>query len=109
MAKYLFTATYTPAGAKGLMAEGGSAREKAVERLVKSVGGKIESMYWAFGSTDYYLIAELPDAATAAALSLTVSASGAVQLGTTLLLTAKDLDEAAKRTPDYRAPGAKGK
>jgi uncharacterized protein with GYD domain len=109
MAKYLFSATYTPAGAKGLLAEGGSAREKAVERLVKSVGGKVESMYWAFGATDFYLICDLADAAAAAALSLTVSASGAVQVGTSPLLTAKDLDEAAKRTVDYRAPGAKAK
>lgn len=109
MAKYLFSATYSAAGAKGVMAEGGSAREKAVERMVKSVGGKVEAMYWAFGPTDYYLIADLPDAAAAAALSLTVGASGAVRLATTPLLTAKDVDDAAKRTPDYRAPGAKAK
>jgi uncharacterized protein with GYD domain len=109
VAKYLFTATYTPAGAKGLMAEGGSAREKVVQRLVKSSGGKVESMYWAFGSADFYLICDLPDAASAAALSLTVSSSGAVQLSTTLLLTAKDLDDASKLTVEYRAPGAKAK
>ena len=109
MAKYLLTATYTAAGAKGLLAEGGTARQKAVERLVKSVGGKVEALYWAFGPTDFYLIADLPDAAAAAALSLTVGASGAVRSATAPLLTAKDLDDAARQTPDYRAPGAKAK
>jgi uncharacterized protein with GYD domain len=109
VAKYLFSATYTAAGAKGVLAEGGSGREKAVGRLVKSVGGKIESMYWAFGATDFYMIVDVPGAAAAAALSLTVGASGAAQVGTSPLLTAKDLDDAAKLSVEYRAPGAKAK
>ncbi|HXR27493.1 MAG TPA: GYD domain-containing protein [Candidatus Baltobacteraceae bacterium] len=109
MAKYLFTANYTAAGAKGVLSEGGSGRQKAVERLAKSVGGKVESMYWAFGSTDFYLIADVPDAAAAAALSLTVSASGAAGVTTSPLLTAADLDQAAKANVEYRAPGAKSK
>jgi uncharacterized protein with GYD domain len=109
MAKYLFTASYTAAGAKGLLAEGGTGRQKAVEKLVKSVGGKVESMYWAFGPVDFYLIADVPDAAAAAALSLTVSASGAVGVSTSQLLTAADVDQSAKVSVEYRAPGAKNK
>ena len=109
MAKYLFTASYTASGAKGLLSEGGSAREKVVERLAKSVGGKVECQYWAFGPNDYYVIADLPDAAAAAALSLTVSSSGAVSVSTAPLLTGADLDETSKRSVTYRAPGAKSK
>jgi uncharacterized protein with GYD domain len=109
MAKYLFTASYTAAGAKGVLSEGGTSRQKAVERLVKSVGGKVECMYWAFGAHDFYLIADMPDTAAAAALSLTVSASGTVGASTTVLLTAADLDAAAKADVQYRAPGAKAK
>ena len=109
MAKFLFTATYGAAGAKGVLSEGGTARQKAVERLVKSAGGKVECMYWAFGPHDFYLIADVPDAASAAALSLTVSASGSVSVSTTMLLTAADLDQAAKVDIQYRAPGAKAK
>jgi hypothetical protein len=44
-----------------------------------------------------------------ATCSLTVGASGSVNLATLPLLTAKDLDEAARRTTDYRAPDAKAK
>jgi uncharacterized protein with GYD domain len=109
VAKYLLTATYTAAGAKGLLAEGGTAREKVVERLVKSVGGKVECMYWAFGKTDFYCIVEVPDAAAIAAASLIVSASGSVSVTTLPLLTAKDIDAASKLSPEYRAPGAKAK
>ncbi len=109
MPKYLLSANYTAAGVKGLLAEGGSAREKAVDKLIKSVGGKMECQYWAFGKNDYYAIADLPDAQAAAAVSLTVSASGAVQCTTSPLLTGKDIDAAAKLTVEYRAPGAKNK
>ncbi|HEY7942267.1 MAG TPA: GYD domain-containing protein [Candidatus Limnocylindrales bacterium] len=109
MAKYLFTASYTAAGAKGVLSEGGTSRQKAVERLVKSVGGKVEAMYWAFGAHDFYMIADMPDAAAAAALSLTVSSTGTVAASTTVLLTAADLDAAAKTNAQYRAPGAKSK
>ena len=109
MAKYLFRASYNASGAKGLLEEGGTGRVKAVEKLVKSVGGKVECQYWAFGADDYYLIADVPDAAAAAALSLTVSASGSVRVSTSPLLTADDVDEVAKRSVTYRAPGAKAK
>ncbi len=63
----------------------------------------------AFGAHDFYLIADMPDTAAAAALSLTVSASGTVGASTTVLLTAADLDAAAKADVQYRAPGAKAK
>ena len=109
MPKYLVTASYTAAGAKGVLSEGGTARQKVVERLVKSAGGKVECMYWAFGPHDFYLIADMPDAAAVAALSLTVSSTGAVTSSTTVLLTAADLDAAAKVDAQYRAPGAKNK
>lgn len=109
MPKYLFTANYTTSGVKGILAEGGTAREKVVERLAKSLNGKLECQYWAFGKYDYVAIADLPDNAAAAALSLTVSATGSVAVSTTALLTAKEVDEATKRGGEYRAPGAKAK
>ncbi len=109
MAKYLVTATYTAAGAKGVLSEGGTGRQKAIERLVKSAGGKVECMYWAFGPHDFYMIADMPDVAAVAALSLTVSASGAAGVSTTPLLTAADLDASTKVAAQYRAPGAKTK
>ena len=106
MPKYLFRGSYTAAGAAGVLKEGGSNRAAAVETMVKGLGGTVESNYWAFGEDDFFIVADLPDAAAAAAASLTVSASGAVRVTTTQLMTAGDLDEATRRTADYRPPGA---
>jgi uncharacterized protein with GYD domain len=106
MPKYLFRASYTAAGAAGILKEGGSARVKAVEAMVKSVGGTVECMYWAFGADDFILIANAPDAAAAAAASLTVGASGGASVTTAELLTAADLDKIVSRKVKYRAPGS---
>ena len=79
MPKYLTVASYTPEGAKGLLKEGGTARRAVVEKLMKSLGGHLEAFYFAFGENDAYLITEVPDNVTSAALSLTVSASGSIR------------------------------
>jgi hypothetical protein len=39
MPKYLITGSYTPAGIKGVLGEGGSSRRVVVEKLAESVGG----------------------------------------------------------------------
>jgi len=106
MPKYLFHGSYTAAGAAGVLKDGGSGRAAAVVALAQSVGGSIESMYWAFGKDDFFVVADMPDAESAAALSLTVGASGSVSIATTELLTAAQVDAAAKRRVDYRPPGA---
>ena len=106
MPKYMFRASYTAAGAAGVLKDGGSARAKAVEALVKSVGGKVEAMYWVMGADDFILIADAPDSAAAAAASLTVGASGAASITTCELFTAADVDAIAKRRVKYRAPGS---
>ncbi len=105
MPRYLFRASYSQSGISGVLKEGGSSRVGAVEKLVGSLGGKVEAQYWAFGDDDYYLIAELPDNAAAAAASMTVAASGVGSIKTTVLLTAAEVDEATKRHPSYRPPG----
>ncbi|MCZ9884214.1 hypothetical protein [Arthrobacter sp. B2a2-09] len=48
---------------------------------------------------------EIPDEPGAAALSLMINSTGAVCLHLKPLMTVEDLDEAAKKTPAYRAPG----
>ena len=105
MAKYLFQASYTADGVKGLLKEGGSARRTAVEALATSMGGSIESYYYAFGKHDLYVIADVADHASAAAIALTVGASGAANVTTTVLLTTAEVDAAAKKSPTYIAPG----
>ena len=105
MPKYFMQATYTADGAKGLAKEGGSSRRKTVEAMVKSLQGSLESFYSAFGASDVILIVDLPDAVTAAAVSLAINQTGAVQLRSTVLMTADEMDQAAKKAVSYRAPG----
>lgn len=105
MAKYMFQARYTSVGTKGLMADGGTARRSAVEKSVASVGGKVELFYFAFGGVDAFLVADLPDDLTAAALALAVSASGSASATTVKLMTPEDVDKAVKKVVAYQPPG----
>ena len=105
MPKYLFTGTYSAEGARGLLKEGGSGRREATEKLVKSLGGTVEGYYFAFGSDDFYLVADLPSNAAAAAGALTAAATGAIATRTVVLMTPEEVDAATKLTPAYRAPG----
>jgi uncharacterized protein with GYD domain len=107
MPKYLLEVNYLDDGLKGLIKEGGTRRRAAAEKAVKSVGGSVESFYYAFGDVDVYVIADVPDNVTAAALALTLNASGAVASRTTVLLTTEEVDAAVKKHPKYRAPGKK--
>ena len=105
MPKYLVQASYTADGSKGLLKEGGSKRRAVVQEMVAALGGRLEAFYYAFGDADAYVIVEAPDNIAAAAISLAVNASGAVSLKTTPLLTPEEIDQAAKNTVSYRAPG----
>jgi uncharacterized protein with GYD domain len=106
MPKYLMHVNYLAEGTKGLLAEGGTTRREVARKLFKSAGGKLESFYYAFGDTDVYLIADMPDHVSMAALALTINASGVVAVKkTTVLLTPEDIDAAAKKSPKYRPPG----
>jgi len=105
MAKYLYQASYTTEGAKGLLKDGGTSRRKAVKKMVEGLGGKIEAFYYAFGKDDVCVIVDVPDHVAAAAASLVIGASGAVSIKTTVLLTPEEIDKAAKKTVAYRPPG----
>jgi uncharacterized protein with GYD domain len=51
------------------------------------------------------VIADVPGNVSAAALGLTLNASGAVASRTTVLLTTEEVDAAVKKHPKYRPPG----
>jgi uncharacterized protein with GYD domain len=105
MPKYMFTGSYTAEGARGVIKEGGSGRRKATDKLIESLGGTVEAYYFAFGSDDFYLIADLPSNAAAAAGALAGAASGAIGTRTVVLLTPEEVDAATKLSPTYRPPG----
>ena len=107
MRKYLIKGSYNADGTKGLVQEGGTSRKAVVEKMLAGMGGKVESFYYAFGEADVYLIVELPDDISAAAIGLRVNASGLVNISTTVLLSPEDIDAASKKSVNYRAPGEK--
>jgi uncharacterized protein with GYD domain len=106
MPKFLITASYTLDGVKGLQSAGGSSRREAVAQVAESLGGQLEDFYFAFGDHDAYVIVDLPDNESAAAVALTVNAAGGANTKTVVLLTPEEVDAAAKRSVDYRPPGA---
>jgi len=105
MGKYLFHGSFTTDGLRGVAKEGGSGRTKAVQTLAQSLGGSLESYYFAFGDDSYFVVVDLPNDEAAAACAIAVGASGAVSNSTIKLLTPEQVDAAVKLSPNYRAPG----
>ena len=106
MPKFLFEASYSTEGVKGVQSAGGTSRRDAVAQVAESVGGSLESFYFAFGDSDAYVVVDLPDNESAAAVALTVNATGGATVKTVVLLTPDEVDAAAKRSVDYRPPGS---
>lgn len=109
MGKYLIQTSYTTEGLKGVLKEGGTGRRAAMEKAIQSVGGQIEAFYFAFGKTDVYIVADIPDQAGVIALSLISNAAGAVSSSVTPLITPEEIDQAtriaATVSAAYRPPG----
>ena len=105
MPRYMIIANYSAEGEKGLLAKGGSARRTAVSEMVEKLGGKVETFDFAFGADDVFVVVDLPDNVTAAAIGLAVGASGLTTVRTVVLLTPEEIDAAAQKHADYHGPG----
>lgn len=105
MAKYLYIASYTTEGLKGLLKDGGSKRKEDLSATVKELNGTLDTLHFAFGEKDVYSIVDLPDNVSAASIALKVNASGAAKVKTVVLLTPEQIDEATKVNVAYRPPG----
>jgi uncharacterized protein with GYD domain len=82
-----------------------SDRSEVMGKFATAAGGKLEAYYWMLGGAyDGVVIAEMPDSASVAALSLAVSSSGAVgHLATHELFDAKQVSSVLAK-----AKGLKG-
>ncbi|MGE8942742.1 GYD domain-containing protein [Leptospira interrogans] len=105
MPKYLIKASYSAEGVRGLRKDKASGRKAAVAAALEGLGGKLETMYYAFGDADVFAIVEMPDNASIAAFSLTAAASGVTRTTTTALLTIEEADAALEKTVNFRAAG----
>ena len=69
------------------------------------MGGALECFYYVFGERDVVAVYTVPDAVTASALALAINQSGKVRIRTHVLVTPEEVDEAARKSVAYRAPG----
>lgn len=76
-----------------------------VDKLARGLGGSLEAFHFGLGEDDAVIVIDVPDDVSAAAISLTVRAAGAVSLRVTSLLAPEELDRASKTSVRYRAPG----
>jgi uncharacterized protein with GYD domain len=66
----------------------------------------VEAEYFAFGNSDVYVVADLPDNTSAAALAAAVSSSGQFSAyETVVLVTIEEMDAALSKAVAYRPPG----
>ena len=105
MPKYLLQGSFTVDGVKGVLKEGGSKRRAVIEQMVRDLGGTLEAFYFAFGESDVFVIIDLPDNVSSAAVSLAVGAGGGVRASTTVLLTPEEMDQAVQKRVNYTPPG----
>jgi uncharacterized protein with GYD domain len=108
MPKYLALFSYTDT-AMAAMIDNPADRELAVQRVLESVGGRLESLYWMFGAHDGICIVEAPDSLTMAGISAAVSSTGAIRSETYELFATADirkiLQTARRARENFTRPG----
>lgn len=110
MAHYLVQVAYTPE-AWAAQVKNPADRVKAVAPLLEALGARFESTYLSFGEYDIVFFMEAPDNVSAAAVSMAVTAGGAVSAyKTTPLMTVEEgieaMQKAGQAASSYRPPGA---
>jgi uncharacterized protein with GYD domain len=79
-------------------------RTEAVRAIAESAGGQLLGLYYAFGETDGFVLCEVPDSISAAAVAMTVLASGRFKtVKTTEIFTAQDAVQAMRKAGGMRA------
>jgi uncharacterized protein with GYD domain len=109
MAKFAVFFNYTAETWAKMISNPGD-RLAAVRTSAQAVGGDVEAMYFMFGDKDGFVVIDAPDSASAAALSIAVASTGAVQdLETHELIAPSDLPSVLERAAtvkgEYRTPG----
>jgi uncharacterized protein with GYD domain len=97
MAAYMVQVSYTAEAMAALVANPQD-RTKPVAAVIKTLGGKMNNFWFAFGDYDVVGIMEMPDNVSAAAFALAVSAGGSCRaVKTTPLLTISEAMAAMKK------------
>lgn len=109
MPLFMTHASYSAAGAKGLIARPQD-RAEAIEEIARAAGGRVVALYMTTGEHDVVLVCEFADPEMAVAMSMAIAASGAVSRQTTVSAwTSADFvrvaEKAAALTDAYSPPG----
>jgi uncharacterized protein with GYD domain len=109
MTKYAFFFSYTSDSWARMMSVPGD-RTAAVREVLSSLGGSLECIYWMFGSHDGIAIADLPDAVSAAAVSIAVASTGTITNNQTRVLLTQEqlgraLEQASTAAQAFQPPG----
>lgn len=96
MVRYLSMISFTDQGIQSI--EESPARAKQFQSRVKAAGGKVIGQYWAVGRYDGFMIFEVPDEATGAALLLQLGKLDNVRTTTQRIFNAAEFQEIVNRT-----------
>jgi len=105
MPKFLIKGSYTAEGLKGLQKDKASGREKSIAAACKSLGGKLDALYYALGDDDVLAVVDMPSHVHISSLCVAVGASGMASTRTAPLLTVAEMDKALGEGTKYRPPG----
>ena len=111
MALYLYRFGYTPEAWAALMERPKDRRDMLASQIFGTFGGRLEGFWYCFGEQDGYALIDMPDAVSAAAASVAVTATGSFRLlETTVLISADDMMAAVDRAGEfgYVKPGDEG-
>jgi|SRR5581483_2790226 len=108
MPYFMVQAAYTAESWKAQIRDQGNIEDR-LRPLAQALGGRLDSIYYAFGDYDVVPIGEFPDNETAAAVSLAAAAGGSAKaIKTTPLLTVSEgleaMKKASRATGVYRPP-----
>ena len=109
MADYLLQISYSTT-AWAAMIKKPENRVEAVRKVVEKLGGKLGNFWFSFGDQDLVGLFEMPDAISAAAFAMAISAGGACKsVKTTPLMKVEDAMQAMKKagSAGYKPVGGK--
>jgi uncharacterized protein with GYD domain len=108
MAKFAVFFTFRGETIKNMMSRP-SDRAAVVSAMAEQAGGRMDAYYLMFGPHDGFVIVDVPNSTTAAAISLAVSSTGAfAHIDTHELIDVKDLNDILETASGltYSAPGS---
>ena len=106
MGKYLFEIRITKFDRERFKTKRfGSEWKTSLEDAVKHVEGTVESLYFALGDVDAFLVAEVPKEASVAELALKILEGGDATLRTVVLVDTNALNNGFLHEWKWRPPG----